>query len=63
MTSGRRARPEGNILELLRRIDREDLTLDLADVPEPLTEVLRLALAAAPAARRITMTRIAEQLA
>jgi alkyl hydroperoxide reductase subunit AhpC len=63
MVSGRRARPEGNILELLRQIDREDLTLDLAEMPGPLTEVLRLALAAAPAARRITMTQIAEQLA
>ena len=63
LATGRRARPAGNLLELLRRIDLEDLTGDLADVPEPFAEVLRLALAAAAADRRITMARIAELLA
>jgi serine/threonine protein kinase len=64
LATGRRARPEeGNLLEFLRRIDREDLTRELAETPEPLADVLRLALAVAPAERRITMTQIAERLA
>jgi serine/threonine protein kinase len=63
LVTGRRARAEGNLLELLHRIDREDLTRELAGTPEPFAEVLRLALAAAPAGRRITMARIAELLA
>jgi serine/threonine protein kinase len=63
LVTGWRARAEGNLLELLRRIDREDLTRDVADTPEPFAEVLRLALAVAPAERRITMAQIAERLA
>jgi serine/threonine protein kinase len=63
LATGRRARPAGNLLELLRSIDREDLTRDLADAPERFAEVLRLALAGAPADRRITMARIADLLA
>ena len=63
LATSRRARPAGNLLELLRRIELEDLTGDLADAPEPFAEVLRLALAAAAADRRITMARIAELLA
>jgi eukaryotic-like serine/threonine-protein kinase len=63
LTTGQRARAEGNLLELLRGIDREDLTRQLADTPEPFADVLRLALAVAPAERRITMAQIAERLA
>jgi eukaryotic-like serine/threonine-protein kinase len=60
---GRRARGEGNLLELLHHIDREDLTRDLHEAPAPFADVLRLALAVAPAERRITMAQIAERLA
>jgi serine/threonine protein kinase len=63
LVTGRPAREEGNVLELLYRIDREDLTRDLAEVPEPFTDVLRLALAVAPPERRITMAEIAARLA
>jgi serine/threonine-protein kinase len=63
LVTGRRARAEGNLLELLRRIEGEDLTLRLAGTPEPFADVLRQALAVAPAQRRITMTQIAERLA
>jgi serine/threonine protein kinase len=62
LVTGRRARAEGNLLELLHQIDREDLTGQLAEAPEPFGEVLRLALAVAPAARRITMAEIAGRL-
>ncbi len=60
---GRRARGEGNLLELLHLIDQEDLTRQLDGAPEPFAHVLRLALAVAPAERRITMAQIAERLA
>ena len=63
LTTGQRARADGNLLELLRGIDQEDLTRQLADTPEPFADVLRLALAVAPAQRRITMTQIALRLA
>jgi eukaryotic-like serine/threonine-protein kinase len=63
LVTGRRARAEGNLLELLHRIDREDLTRHLSETPAPFADVLRLALAVAPADRRITMTQIAERLA
>ena len=63
LVTGRRARAEGNLLELLRRIEGEDLTRHLAGTPEPFADVLRQALAVAPAQRRITMTQIAERLA
>jgi hypothetical protein len=59
----RRARAEGNLLELLHRIEGEDLTRHLAGTPEPFADVLRQALAVTPAQRRITMTQIAERLA
>ena len=62
LVTGRRARAEGNLLELLHRIEGEDLTRHLAGTPEPLADVLRQALAVAPAQRRITMTQIAERL-
>jgi hypothetical protein len=64
LATGRRARPEGaNLLAWLHHIDREDLTRQLGDTAEPFAGILRLALAAAPAARRITMAQIAERLA
>jgi len=63
LATGRRARAEGKLLELLHRIDQEDLTGQLADTPAPFADVLRLALAALPAERRITMAQIAERLA
>ena len=63
LVTGRRARSEGNLLELLHRIEGEDLTRHLAGTPEPFADVLRQALAVAPAQRRITMTQIAERLA
>src|SRR5437660_8826745 len=56
LVTGRRARAEGNLLELLHRIDLEDLTRHLAGTPAPFADVLRLALAVAPADRRIPMT-------
>jgi serine/threonine protein kinase len=62
LVTGRRARAADNLLELLHRIDREDLTRDLAEAPEPFADLLRLALAVAPAERRITMAQIAERL-
>jgi len=63
LVTGRRARAEGHLLELLHRIEGEDLTRHLAGTPEPFADVLRQALAVAPAQRRITMTQIAERLA
>jgi serine/threonine protein kinase len=63
LLTGQRARPEGdNLLEMLYRIDQEDLTRQLAGMPEPFAGILRLALAAPPAQRRITMAQIAERL-
>jgi serine/threonine protein kinase len=63
LVTGQRARPEGNLLELLHRIDREDLTRSLNEMPAPLSELLHLALAVDPAQRRITMAQIADLLA
>jgi eukaryotic-like serine/threonine-protein kinase len=63
LTLGRRARPDGNMLELLHHIDKEDLSLQLTEISDPLSDLLRVALAAAPADRRITMAEIAERLA
>ena len=63
LVTGGRARAEGNLLESLHRIEGEDLTRHLAGTPEPFADVLRQALAVAPAQRRITMTQIAERLA
>jgi serine/threonine protein kinase/peroxiredoxin len=62
MVTGRHAREAENLFELLRRIDREDLTSGLSEVPEPFAAVLRPALAVNPAERHITMAQIAEQL-
>ena len=64
LTTGRSARPEEDtLLEWLHRIDREDLTRQRGETPEPFAGVLRLALAVAPAERRITMAQIVERLA
>jgi serine/threonine protein kinase len=63
LATGRRARADGNMLELLYRIDKEDLTRQLAGTPEPFADLLRLALAVDPTERRITMAQIAERLA
>lgn len=63
MLTGRRARPDGNVLELLRHIDGEDLSRQLTETAEPFADVLRRALAVAPTDRRITMAEIAERLA
>jgi serine/threonine protein kinase len=62
MVTGRRAREAGNLLELLRSIEREDLTSRLGEIPDPFAGVLQRALVAASADRRITMEEIAEQL-
>jgi serine/threonine protein kinase len=62
LVTGQRARSEGNLLELLRGIDREDLTRRLAETPEPFASILHLALAVAPMERRITMAQIADRL-
>jgi serine/threonine protein kinase len=63
LVTGRRARGEGSPLELLHRIDREDLTRHVDETPEPFADVLRQALAIAPRERRITMAQIAARLA
>jgi serine/threonine protein kinase len=63
LLTGRRARADGNLLQLLHQIECEDLTRQLSDTPEPFAQVLRLALAVNPAERRITMAGIAERLA
>jgi eukaryotic-like serine/threonine-protein kinase len=62
MATGRRARTQSNILELIRQIDREDPTSYAAEAPEPFAGVLRLALATDPAERRIGMAEMAERL-
>jgi serine/threonine protein kinase len=62
MVTGRRARQDGSLLELLHRIGHEDLTGNLDEAPKPFRELLRLALANAPAERQITMAQIAELL-
>jgi eukaryotic-like serine/threonine-protein kinase len=62
MSTGRRARTQSNILELIRQIDREDPRRYAAEAPEPFAGVLRLALATDPAERRIGMAEMAERL-
>jgi serine/threonine protein kinase len=63
MATGRRARAEGNILQLLRRIDHEDPAEYACQAAEPFAGILRQALAADPAQRRISMAQIADRLA
>ena len=62
LVTGRRARVAGNMLELIHRIEREDLTRHLDGVPDPFANILRLSLAVAPADRQISMMEIAEKL-
>ena len=62
LATGRRARTEGYLLDLLHRIDAEDLTRHVAETPEPFADLLCLALAAAPTERQITMAQIADRL-
>jgi serine/threonine-protein kinase len=63
MVTGQHARTEGSLLEMLRSIDREDLTGRLTETPAPFTDILRLALAVDPSERQISMAQIAERLA
>ena len=63
LLTGRRARQEGNLLEILHGIGREDLTSLLHGIPAPFGELLRLALANMPERRRISMAQIAALLA
>lgn len=63
IVAGRRARGEGNILEMLRRIDHEDTAQYAGQVPEPFAGILWQALALDPALRRISMAEIADRLA
>ena len=62
MVTGRRARPDEDILELLRRVDQLDAARLAAETPEPFAGILRLALAVDPADRGITMAEISERL-
>lgn len=63
MVTGRRARPEEDLLELLRRMEKVDLVRLAAQTPEPFAGILRQALATDTAARRISMAQIADRLA
>jgi serine/threonine protein kinase/peroxiredoxin len=63
MLTGRRARHHGSVLEVLRKIDHEDLTPIAAETPEPFAAILGRALATAPANRHITMAQIADRFA
>jgi serine/threonine protein kinase len=60
---GRSPRSADNIVELFRGIAGEDLTTHAVAAQEPFASILRLALAADPAQRRITMEQIARRLA
>jgi serine/threonine protein kinase len=63
MVTGRRARPEGNILQLLRLIDQENPAQYTRQTAEPFAGILQQALAIDPAQRRISMAQIADRLA
>jgi eukaryotic-like serine/threonine-protein kinase len=63
MVTGRRARGEGNILQMLRRIDDEDPLQYAGQAAEPFAGILRHALAIDPAQRRFSMAQIADRLA
>jgi serine/threonine-protein kinase len=62
MVTGRLARTGDDLLTLLHTIAQEEATRYASDVPEPFAGILRLALAADPAQRGITMARIADKL-
>ena len=63
MATGRRARAQGNILQLLRLIDHEDPVQYAGQAAEPFAGILREALAIDSAQRRISMAQIADRLA
>jgi serine/threonine protein kinase/peroxiredoxin len=63
MVLDRSARLGDNLLEVLRGIALEDLVPSTAEAPEPFAGILRLALAADPEQRQITMAQIAQRLA
>jgi alkyl hydroperoxide reductase subunit AhpC len=62
MATGRRARADGNMLQLLRLIDDEDPAEYASQSPESFAGILRQALATDPAQRRISMAQIANRL-
>jgi serine/threonine protein kinase/peroxiredoxin len=62
MVTGRYAREEENLLELLHAIAQEDPARFAAEAPEPFAGILRVALATDPA-QRITMELFAQRLA
>jgi eukaryotic-like serine/threonine-protein kinase len=62
MITKRRARAEGNILQVLRQIDQEEPQRYATETPEPFAGILHLALAIDPAERRISMADIAQRL-
>src|SRR5262245_47218834 len=62
MATGRRARAEGNILQLLRAIDREDPADYALHAAEPFAGIVHQALTTDPAERRISMAAIADRL-
>ena len=63
MLTGRRAVSGTSVLEVLRSIEQIDATHYAAEVPEPFASILRESLVRDSSRRRITMARIAEQLA
>jgi serine/threonine protein kinase len=63
MVTGRQARAADSVLALLHEISREDPARYAAETPEPFAGILRLALAADPTRRQVTMAQIAQRLA
>jgi serine/threonine protein kinase len=63
MVTGRRARAEGNLLQMLRLIDNEDPAQYAGRAPEPFTSILQQVLVSDPAHRLISMAEIADRLA
>ena len=63
MATGRLARPQTDLLQLLRGIEQESFANDLIDVPDSIRGLLQRALVADPIARQLSMLEIAEHLA
>ena len=63
MVTGRRARAEGSLLQMLHLIDREDPAQYAGQAPEPFAGILRQALVNDPAQRSISMAQIADRFA
>jgi serine/threonine protein kinase len=63
MLTGRKAFAGGNVLEVLKRIDRVEPDRLASEVSEPFSAVLRMALVRDPSDRRLTMADIAGMLA